>query len=29
MQIIQHFDGFINKLLQADMHQRMHTEALF
>lgn len=29
MQIIQHFHSFINKLLQADMHQRMHTEALF
>lgn len=28
MQIIQHFDSFINKLLQADMHQRMHKEAL-
>ena len=27
MQIIQHFHSFINKLLQADMHQRMHTEA--
>lgn len=29
MQIIQHFHSFINKLLQADMHQRMRTEALF
>jgi len=29
MQIIQHFHSFINKLLQADMHQRMHTEGLF
>ena len=29
MQIIQHFHRFINKLLQADMHQRMRTEALF
>ena len=29
MQIIQHFHSFINKLLQADMRQRMRTEALF
>ena len=29
MQIIQHFHSFINKLLQADMHQRMRTEAAF